>query len=170
MLHGVPLKPITGTFVNMLISDTGIVNAGLKEWEQDFQMMKAMGMDQLFVIRTEMNAMLLQTHQQELITIVRIGQIDINLSVKTTHKRSIQYIRTITLDIIVRCRQNEHRTFRIRYKTIHLRQKRCERIFIVVSTYSAGTIFTDSIHLVDKNNRRRIASGLGKQIANILFC
>ena len=53
MLHGVPLKPITGTFVNMLISDTGIVNAGLKEWEQDFQMMKAMGMDQLFVIRTE---------------------------------------------------------------------------------------------------------------------
>ena len=53
MLHNVPLKPITGTFVNMLISDTGIVNAGLKEWEQDFQMMKAMGMDQLFVIRTE---------------------------------------------------------------------------------------------------------------------
>jgi len=46
-------KPITGTFVNMLISDTGIVNAGLKEWEQDFRMMKEIGMDQLFIIRTE---------------------------------------------------------------------------------------------------------------------
>ena len=53
MLKGVTLKPITGTFVNMLISDTGIVNAGLKEWERDFRMMKAIGMDHLFVIRTE---------------------------------------------------------------------------------------------------------------------
>jgi hypothetical protein len=53
MLKNAVLKPITGTFVNMLISDTGIVNAGLKEWEQDFRMMKAIGMDQLFIIRTE---------------------------------------------------------------------------------------------------------------------
>ena len=53
MLKNTVLKPITGTFVNMLISDTGIVNAGLKEWEQDFRMMKAIGMDQLFIIRTE---------------------------------------------------------------------------------------------------------------------
>ena len=53
MLKNVNLKPITGTFVNMLISDTGIINAGLKEWEQDFRMMKAIGMDQLFIIRTE---------------------------------------------------------------------------------------------------------------------
>ena len=53
MLKDAVLKPITGTFVNMLISDTGIVNAGLKEWEQDFRMMKAIGMDHLFVIRTE---------------------------------------------------------------------------------------------------------------------
>lgn len=37
----------------MLISDTGICNAGLKEWEQDFRMMKAIGMDRLFIIRTE---------------------------------------------------------------------------------------------------------------------
>ena len=37
MLKNVELKPISGTFVNMLISDTGIVNAGLKEWEQDFK-------------------------------------------------------------------------------------------------------------------------------------
>ena len=53
MLKNAAIKPITGTFVNMLISDTGIVNAGLKEWEQDFRMMKAIGMDQLFIIRTE---------------------------------------------------------------------------------------------------------------------
>ena len=53
MLKNVEIKPITGTFVNMLISDTGIVNGGLKEWEQDFRMMKAIGIDQLFVIRTE---------------------------------------------------------------------------------------------------------------------
>ena len=53
MLKNVEIKPITGTFVNMLISDTGIVNAGLKEWEQDFKMMKAIGIDQLFIIRTE---------------------------------------------------------------------------------------------------------------------
>lgn len=49
----ISLKPITGTFVNMLISNTGIINAGLKEWEQDFRMMKVIGMDQLFIIRTE---------------------------------------------------------------------------------------------------------------------
>ena len=30
MLENAVIKPITGTFVNMLISDTGIVNAGLK--------------------------------------------------------------------------------------------------------------------------------------------
>lgn len=53
MLKNAEIKPITGSFVNMLISDTGIVNAGLKEWEQDFRMMKAIGMDHLFIIRTE---------------------------------------------------------------------------------------------------------------------
>ncbi|MBO4513860.1 MAG: DUF4434 domain-containing protein [Victivallales bacterium] len=53
MLKNIELKPITGTFVNLLISDTGIINAGLKEWEQDFQMMKVLGMDHLFIIRTE---------------------------------------------------------------------------------------------------------------------
>ena len=47
MLKNAEIKPITGSFVNMLISDTGIVNAGLKEWEQDFRMMKAIGMDHL---------------------------------------------------------------------------------------------------------------------------
>jgi hypothetical protein len=53
MLKNVELKPITGTFVNMLISDTGIMNSGLREWEQDFQMMKILGIDNIFVIRTE---------------------------------------------------------------------------------------------------------------------
>ena len=53
MLKNVTLKPITGTFVNMLISDTGIMNSGLREWEQDFQMMKVLGIDHIFVIRTE---------------------------------------------------------------------------------------------------------------------
>lgn len=53
MLENIKLKPITGTFINMLIPDTGISNAGKKEWEQDFRMIKAMGMDSIFVIRTE---------------------------------------------------------------------------------------------------------------------
>lgn len=53
MLKNVNIKPITGTFVNMLISDTGICNSGLREWEQDFQMMKQIGIEQLFIIRTE---------------------------------------------------------------------------------------------------------------------
>ncbi len=53
MLNNVKLTPITGTFVNMLISDTGIINAGLREWEQDFRMLQLLGFDSLFVIRTE---------------------------------------------------------------------------------------------------------------------
>ena len=53
MLENAVIKPITGTFVNMLISDTGIINAGIREWEQDFRMMKEIGMDHLFIIRTE---------------------------------------------------------------------------------------------------------------------
>ncbi|MBR4664596.1 MAG: DUF4434 domain-containing protein [Lentisphaeria bacterium] len=53
MLKNAGIKPISGTFANMLISDTGIVNAGLKDWENDFKMMKAIGMDHIFIIRTE---------------------------------------------------------------------------------------------------------------------
>ena len=53
MLEKQNIMPITGTFVNMLIPDTGITNNGLKEWEKDFQFLKAVGMDHLFVIRTE---------------------------------------------------------------------------------------------------------------------
>ena len=53
MLATSDIKPITGTFVNMMISDTGIVNAGLQEWEQDFRMLRILGINHLFVIRTE---------------------------------------------------------------------------------------------------------------------
>ena len=53
MLKNAVIKPITGTFVNMMISDTGISNSGLKEWEEDFNMLDALGIDHLFVIRTE---------------------------------------------------------------------------------------------------------------------
>ena len=53
MLQNQNLLPITGSFINMLIPDTGITNNGLKDWEKDFQFMKAIGMDHLFVIRTE---------------------------------------------------------------------------------------------------------------------
>ena len=53
MLENQNILPITGTFVNMLIPDTGITNNGLKDWEKDFQFLKAIGMDHLFVIRTE---------------------------------------------------------------------------------------------------------------------
>ena len=47
------MKKITGTFIQPLLGDTGIENRGLKEWEQDFQMLKAMGMDTLVIIRCE---------------------------------------------------------------------------------------------------------------------
>lgn len=53
MLENVKLTPISGTFINMIIPDTGITNAGLAEWEQDFQMLKYLGIDKIFVIRTE---------------------------------------------------------------------------------------------------------------------
>lgn len=53
MLENVKLIPISGTFINMIIPDTGITNAGLAEWEKDFQMLKYLGIDKIFVIRTE---------------------------------------------------------------------------------------------------------------------
>ena len=53
MIERQNIKPITGTFANMMISDTGIANAGRKEWEQDFRMLNILGIDRLFVIRTE---------------------------------------------------------------------------------------------------------------------
>ena len=53
MLENQKLVPLTGSFINMLIPDTGITNNGLKDWEKDFQFLKAIGMDHLFVIRTE---------------------------------------------------------------------------------------------------------------------
>lgn len=53
MIENVKLTPISGTFINMIVPDTGITNAGLVEWEQDFQMLKYLGFDKIFIIRTE---------------------------------------------------------------------------------------------------------------------
>ena len=47
------IMPITGTFVSPIYNDTGINNWGLKEWEQDFRMMQAIGIDTVIVLRTE---------------------------------------------------------------------------------------------------------------------
>lgn len=52
MLDNTMVK-ITGTFIQPLLGDTGIENRGLEEWEQDFRMLKAMGMDTLIIIRCE---------------------------------------------------------------------------------------------------------------------
>jgi hypothetical protein len=53
MLDNIKLTPISGTFINMIVPDTGITNAGLNEWEQDFKMLKYLGFDKIFIIRTE---------------------------------------------------------------------------------------------------------------------
>ena len=53
MLENALIKPLSGTFINMIIPDTGITNSGLQEWEQDFRMLKELGMNKLFIIRTE---------------------------------------------------------------------------------------------------------------------
>lgn len=54
MLQDIQLKPITGTFISPLLGDTGINNWGLREWEQDFRLMKVVGIDTVIVIRCEM--------------------------------------------------------------------------------------------------------------------
>jgi hypothetical protein len=45
--------PITGTFVSCLPGDTGINNWGLKEWEYEFQLYHAVGIDSIIIIRCE---------------------------------------------------------------------------------------------------------------------
>jgi hypothetical protein len=47
------LKPITGSFVNPMHTDTGTNNWGRKEWENNFRLMKNLGMDTIIVIRCE---------------------------------------------------------------------------------------------------------------------
>ena len=47
------MRPITGSFIQPLLGDTGIENRGLREWEQDFRLMRAIGIDTLIVIRCE---------------------------------------------------------------------------------------------------------------------
>jgi len=53
MINDLKLTPITGTFINLLLGDTGINNYGLEEWEIDFQLMKAIGIDTVIVLRGE---------------------------------------------------------------------------------------------------------------------
>ena len=53
MINDLKLKPITGTFINLLLGDTGINNYGLEEWETDFQLMQAIGIDPVIVLRGE---------------------------------------------------------------------------------------------------------------------
>lgn len=53
MINDLKLTPITGTFINLFLGDTGINNYGLEEWETDFQLMQAIGIDTLIVLRGE---------------------------------------------------------------------------------------------------------------------
>jgi hypothetical protein len=53
MLSQSNYKPITGTFVSCLPGDTGINNWGLPEWEYEFKLYKALGIDTVIIIRCE---------------------------------------------------------------------------------------------------------------------
>lgn len=53
MLSPSTYLPITGTFVSCVFGDTGINNWGLKEWEYEFQLYNAIGIDSIFIIRSE---------------------------------------------------------------------------------------------------------------------
>lgn len=53
MLPASIYAPITGTFVSCLPGDTGINNWGLAEWEYEFQLYNAIGIDTLIIIRCE---------------------------------------------------------------------------------------------------------------------
>jgi hypothetical protein len=45
--------PITGTFVTSMLGDTGINNWGLREWEYEFQLYKAIGIDTIIILNCE---------------------------------------------------------------------------------------------------------------------
>lgn len=53
MINNLKLTPITGTFVSPMLGDTGINNYGLEEWETDFKLMRAIGIDTVIVISCE---------------------------------------------------------------------------------------------------------------------
>jgi hypothetical protein len=53
MLTPSQYKPITGTFVSRVAGDTGINNWGLAEWEYEFKLYKAIGIDTIIIIRCE---------------------------------------------------------------------------------------------------------------------
>ena len=48
--------PITGTFVSCLPGDTGINNWGLREWEKEFALYRAIGIDTIVIIRSEVES------------------------------------------------------------------------------------------------------------------
>lgn len=56
MLNPSSYLPITGTFVSCLSGDTGINNWGLAEWEYEFKLYQAIGIDTIVVIRCEVQA------------------------------------------------------------------------------------------------------------------
>ena len=56
MLPSSSYMPITGTFVSCLLGNTGINNWGLKEWDYEFRLYKAMGIDTVVVIRCEVES------------------------------------------------------------------------------------------------------------------
>ncbi len=53
MLPTSTYKPLTGTFVSPLPGDTGINNWGLKEWEYEFKLYQAIGIDTVIIINCE---------------------------------------------------------------------------------------------------------------------
>lgn len=54
MLSPSSYKPITGTFLSCLPGDTGISNMGKLEWENEFAIYQAIGIDTIIVIRSEL--------------------------------------------------------------------------------------------------------------------
>jgi hypothetical protein len=56
MLTPSQYKPITGTFVSCVAGDTGINNWGLAEWEYEFRLYKAIGIDTVIIIRCEVES------------------------------------------------------------------------------------------------------------------
>ena len=56
MLPQSEYMPITGTFVSCVPGDTGINNWGLREWEKEFALYRAIGVDTIVIIRSEVES------------------------------------------------------------------------------------------------------------------
>lgn len=53
MLDPKTLKPITGTFIAPIVNDTGTNNWGLREWDRNFRIARAIGIDTIIIIGVE---------------------------------------------------------------------------------------------------------------------